>query len=115
VLHKQCRHGEADYHWRAELRFEATFGPAWLGLTQHLLEKGQWAEVEEEVRRWQQAVPRSLDPQVLRARAHLARKEYVEGRRMLEQLIALAPDYAWPRVILNQLLQEQGIRQRAAE
>jgi hypothetical protein len=72
--------------------------------------------LEEEVRRWQQAVPRSLDPQVLRARAHLARREYVEARRILEQLVALAPDYAWPRVILNQLLQEQGIRrQRAAE
>jgi tetratricopeptide (TPR) repeat protein len=115
VLVKQGRHGEAEYHWSEAVQIEPKFCNAWFGLTEHLLEQARWTELEEALVRWEQILPGLLDPQVIRARGQLARKEFEGARRLLEAVIARAPAFLWPRLVLSQLLLEQGSDLDAAE
>jgi predicted Zn-dependent protease len=52
---------------------------------------------------------------VLRARVHLARKEFAAARELLQRTIARAPEALWPRVILSHVELQEGRDWPAAE
>jgi hypothetical protein len=54
-------------------------------------------------------------PAVLRARAHLARREFAAAREVLQRTIARAPEAPWPRVILSHVELQEGRDWGAAE
>jgi tetratricopeptide (TPR) repeat protein len=59
--------------------------------------------------------PDATNAAVLRARVHLAREQYAAARERLEQAIPGAPEAAWPRQVLSDVLLEEGRDWAAAE
>jgi Flp pilus assembly protein TadD len=56
-----------------------------------------------------------LEAAVLKARVHLARKEFAAARRLAEEAIAAAPQELRPRVVLSHILLQEGRDWAAAE
>src|SRR5262249_5697624 len=56
-----------------------------------------------------------LEARVLRARVHLARREFAQARALLEPATAQFPRALWPHVILSHVLLQEGRDLRAAE
>jgi tetratricopeptide (TPR) repeat protein len=115
VYLQQGRFGEAEAQWRATLLERPDFQPAWLGLGQAYLVKGLWEELEGVARRLERSPAGRLEAAVLRARAHLARKEFDRARGVLGPAIKEFPDAVWPRVILSHALLQEGRDPAAAE
>jgi tetratricopeptide (TPR) repeat protein len=57
----------------------------------------------------------SVDGAVLKARGHLARKEFPAARQLLEETIGRHPDATYPRVILTHALLQENTDLAAAE
>jgi glycosyltransferase involved in cell wall biosynthesis len=108
------RHGDAEEQWRAAVAERPDFVPGWLSLAECWLGQSRWAEVEEAARRLE-GTAAALDARVVRARAHLARREFAPAGRLLEGVIAAAPGAVWPRVLLSRVLVEDGQDVVAAE
>jgi glycosyltransferase involved in cell wall biosynthesis/predicted Zn-dependent protease len=105
---------DAEHHWRAALADRPDYEPALVGVAEHALRRQQWAEVESLVGRLD-ALPAPLSAGVMRARLHLARREFDAARAVLQQVIADHPLAVWPRVILAHVLLQQGQDWAAAE
>lgn len=73
------------------------------------------SELEETARRWEQVTPGHSEAAVLRARAHLGRRDFATARSLLGEVIAAAPQAVWPRVILSHVLLQEGNDPAAAE
>jgi tetratricopeptide (TPR) repeat protein len=106
---------EADGQWRSVLADRPDVLDAWLGLGDVLLERGCWTELEHVATRLAAEPQSVLEATMLRARAHLARKEFTPARELLGQVIAAAPQDVWPRVILTHVLLQEGRDEAAAE
>jgi tetratricopeptide (TPR) repeat protein/glycosyltransferase involved in cell wall biosynthesis len=105
---------EAEGQWRAVLVDRPNSLGAWLGLADALLERGCWTEVEEVATRVGREPQGAFGASMLRARAHLARREFDAARDLLNQVIASAPRDVWPRVVLTHVLLQAG-EETAAE
>jgi hypothetical protein len=57
----------------------------------------------------------AVEGAVLRARGFLARRQFIEARRQLEETIHNAPHALWPRVVLTHVLLQEGRDWRSAE
>jgi len=108
------RGAEAEEQLRAAVAERPDFVPGWLGLADLCLGQGRWADVEEAAQRLEGAGARS-DAAVVRARGHLARREFAAARGLLEGVIGQAPKALWPRLLLSRALCEEGEDQKAAE
>src|SRR5262249_57808996 len=112
---EQGRDADAVAQWRAAVAEAPGFAPAWLGLGELLLAWRRWPELEEACRGVEAAGAGAVEGAVLRARGHLARKEFAPARRLLEAAITAAPEALWPRVILTHALLQEGRDWAAAE
>jgi tetratricopeptide (TPR) repeat protein len=113
VLDREEGHlADAEKHWRTILEDTLSFQPARLGLADLYLRQRRWPELETVLAELGPHVPQETD--VLRARMHLARKEFAEARRLLEEVIRQAPQVLTAYLILSHVLLQSG-DERAAE
>jgi tetratricopeptide (TPR) repeat protein len=115
LYHEQGRCAEAEAQWLAALREKPDFAPAWLGLAELLLALRQWEALEEAAHALSQDARLPVEANVLRARAHLARREFDAAKELLGSIIAEAPKELWPRVILSHVYLQEGTDWPAAE
>ncbi len=115
LYHEQGRGTEAEVQWQAALAERSDFLPAWLGLAEVYLGQQRWDAVEEIAQRLEKESPDSVEAAVLRARSYLARQEFPAARQLLDETIARAPEVVWPRVVLSQVLLQEGRDWAAAE
>ncbi len=113
VLDREEGHlADAEKQWRTILDEAPEYHPARLGLAELYLRQERWqelgmilAELEPHAR---------LDSTVFRARMHLARKEFVHARQLLEDVLCQAPHTVPANVFLSHVLIQSG-DERAAE
>jgi tetratricopeptide (TPR) repeat protein len=115
LYHQQGRETEAEDQWRAALDERPDFGPAWLGLGEIRLRSGRWNDLESIARRLETNPSGGVDADLLRARGHLARREFSAARRLLEEVVSRAPRALAPRVVLSHVLLQEGGDRAAAE
>jgi tetratricopeptide (TPR) repeat protein len=108
---EQGRTAEAEAHWRAALAEQPAFEPAWLGLGELYLAQGRWQELEQAIGR----LNGSPETVLLRARAHLRRQEFAAAKSLLNESLDHAPNAVAPRVLLSQVLLQEGRDWAAAE
>ena len=114
ALQAQGRADEAEDQWRAALAERPGFAPAWEGLAGLYLAQGRWPELSDAVGRLPPALPPAAETLVWRARAHLARHEHNEARRLLEEAVARMPQEVGARLYLCRALLEEGTDPEAA-
>jgi glycosyltransferase involved in cell wall biosynthesis/Tfp pilus assembly protein PilF len=110
VCWEQGRATEAEEAWQAVLAEQPRFTPAWQGLGELYVNQGRWAELDQAVDHLCADDGHALDGALLRARGHLARKEFGPSRQLLEETVAQNPRALAPRVFLSHvLLQSQDL------
>ncbi len=115
VLCEQARDAEAEDQWRAAFEERPDFASAWLGLEGLFLRQERWVDLEWLAGQIESNAPGEHDAAMLRARAHLARREYLQARDLLEKVIARAPLALRPLVILSHVLLQENADRPAAE
>jgi tetratricopeptide (TPR) repeat protein len=115
LYQEQGRLAEAEAQWRSALVEQADFVPAWLGLGELYLAQGRQADLEDVAGQLANGLGRPVEGSVLRARGHLARREFAAARSLLEAAIAEAPREVWPRTILSHVYLQEGEDWAAAE
>jgi glycosyltransferase involved in cell wall biosynthesis/predicted Zn-dependent protease/predicted O-methyltransferase YrrM len=115
LYREEGRHADAGSQWQQALTEQPCFVPALLGLGELALAGQRWAEVEQLAAWLAGAAEAPLEAGVLKARGHLARREFAEARRLLEEVIGRYPREVWPRVILSHTLLQEGRDWEAAE
>jgi glycosyltransferase involved in cell wall biosynthesis/Flp pilus assembly protein TadD len=116
IYHEQGRSAEAEAQWLAAIREEPAFLPAWIGLGELYLSRGQLKELVPIVERLLCNGAAELPATAtLRARAHLARREFAEAREVLQGAIRRQPNDLVPRVLLSHALLQEGADFDAAE
>jgi glycosyltransferase involved in cell wall biosynthesis len=106
---EQGRDAEAEAEWRAALAARPDFAPAWQALGELYLRQKRWDELEAV------AAKLGAGAVLLRARGHLARREFAAARALLEEAIARAPTALAPRVALSHAWLQEGHDPAAAE
>jgi len=115
LYEEQGRLAEAEVQWRAAVAERGDFVPAWLALADLCLKQGRWQALDEAVGELGKDPQAAVEADVVRARAHLARKEFPAARGILEQTIGRIPGALRPRVILSHTLLQEGKDAGAAE
>jgi tetratricopeptide (TPR) repeat protein len=115
LYERQGRCAEAEAQWRAALAETPGFLPGWLALSDLLLAQERWSKLEEIAQQLEGVGRAPTEAAVLRARGHLARREFTAARSLLEAAIALAPQALRPRVALTHVLLQEGVDLVAAE
>ncbi|HZV05523.1 MAG TPA: glycosyltransferase [Gemmataceae bacterium] len=100
------RFEDAENHWRTILGETPDYYPARLGLAELYLRQERWPEMETALDALQSHAP--LDAAVLRARMHLARKEFAAARQLLEDVLRQTPQLLTAQVILSHALLQSG-------
>ncbi len=108
VYRSMGRLEDAETQWRKVLAERPGYAPALQGLVGVCLRRGRLAEVEGLLKHLEAQPEARMEGTVLRARLHLARKEYAEACRLLEGVIVEHPRALWPRVILTHVLLQEG-------
>jgi hypothetical protein len=91
------------------------FTPAWLGLAEVCLGQQRWPDLERLLARLEARPETATEAAVLRARRHLAAREFAAAREVLGAAITRRPEALWPRVILTHVLLQEGRDWEAAE
>jgi len=104
---EQGQDADAEFHWRAAVA-ETSFPPARLGLAELYLRQARWPELDALLAEMDREPFAALDTAVLRARAHLARRDFNAARQLLEDTIRQAPHVLTPQVILSHVLLQAG-------
>jgi glycosyltransferase involved in cell wall biosynthesis/Flp pilus assembly protein TadD len=115
VYREQKRLAEAEAQWRAVLAECPGFSAAWRNLAEMFLELGRWAELEQACARLAEDTQDAVNGRILQARGHLARKEFVAAREILQEIIIQDPKSLWPHVLLSHVLLQEGTDWVAAE
>jgi tetratricopeptide (TPR) repeat protein len=115
IYQVQRRASEAEMHWRAVLAERPDVVAAWLGLADLLLAQARWPEVEALASRLEALPDGAAEAAVVRARACLARREYEPARRLAEEAIAQTPSAVGLRLVLAEVLVQEGRDPAAAE
>jgi tetratricopeptide (TPR) repeat protein len=109
----------AEAQWRAAAAEQPGFLPAWLGLGEVCLSQARWGELDVVARALAAARPHDpaaeLEAGLLRARGHMARREFPAARRLLEATVARFPGEVRPRIVLSHALLQEGRDWAAAE
>ncbi len=115
LYREQGRVAEAEAQWRAALADQPEFLPAWLGLGDLYLGQHRWTELGQVGTRLAANPQTTVEADVLRARGHLARREFTQAQQLLRATVARAPQAVWPRVVLSHTLLQEGKNWLAAE
>ena len=115
VYHKQGRDAEAEPQWRAAVAERPDFLPSWIGLGELYLAHGRWGDFEEVLQRLDADPHAAFEGEVMRARGHMARKEFGPALGLLRRVTSQYPRAVWPRVILSHALLQEGKDLAAAE
>ena len=115
VYHQQGRADLAEEQWRAAVQDRIDYAPGWLGLGELYLSQGRWPELEGVAQHLAANPQGSTQVAVLRARKHVALKEFTAALQLLEEAIARSPDAVWPREVLSYALLQEGRDWAAAE
>src|SRR6202030_2894418 len=103
-------------HFRQVLAERSDFLPGWLGLTELLLAGHRWVDLDEALSHAEAAMPAgATDLAAVRARGHLARREFGPARTLLEKVIVEVPRALHPRVVLSHVLLQENRDTAAAE
>jgi predicted O-linked N-acetylglucosamine transferase (SPINDLY family)/GT2 family glycosyltransferase len=109
VYLQQGQTDEAEAQWRSTVAERPDFLPGWLGLAEMHLRQGRWEELDQVVQRLEQVPPHgAVEAAVLRARGHLARREFDTARSVLAGVIAGHPQALEPRVVLSHAFLQEG-------
>jgi tetratricopeptide (TPR) repeat protein/glycosyltransferase involved in cell wall biosynthesis len=115
----QGREKEAEQQWRTALIDHPNAVSAWYGLGGLCLKQGRVSEAEDVLRQLARAEAfRSAGPVLtsgLRARLHLARREYATARQVLEEALSQFSQEVLLWLILSQVLLRQEGGSEAAE
>jgi len=115
IYRAQERRLEAEVQWRAALAERLDFEPAWIGLAELYLRSERWPELEYFL---QDLEGNGLNPAKLgwlRARGQVQRGEIAAARRTLASVVAHDASALGPRVLLSQVLLQEGRDWVAAE
>jgi GT2 family glycosyltransferase/Tfp pilus assembly protein PilF len=119
LYHEQGRAAEAEAQWKTAVEERPDCLPAWLGLAEVFLGGGRWASLEEALERIVAAGERQPSARIaailLRARGLMARREYDEAKRVLEEPLGRHPDDTALWVVLSHALLQEGKDWIAAE
>jgi glycosyltransferase involved in cell wall biosynthesis/Flp pilus assembly protein TadD len=115
VCQQQGRHDEAEAHFRQVLADRPDFLPGWIGLGEMLLAGKRWVDLDEAATQLGSVTGGAVESALLRARGHLARREFKAARTVLERAIAEAPRALAPRVVLSHVFLQEGSDTEAAE
>jgi tetratricopeptide (TPR) repeat protein len=115
VYKAQGRGAEAEAEGQAALTEQPHFRPARMELGYLYLEQCRWPELEAAAAQLEQDPHTAVEGLLLRAKAHLARREFDAARGLVEAAIARAPRAVAPRVVLTHLLLQEGRDWHAAE
>jgi GT2 family glycosyltransferase/Tfp pilus assembly protein PilF len=115
VYRAQERLLEAEVQWRVALAENGAFEPAWQGLGELYVRQGRWSDLDDLLEKLedQGVAPARLG--WLRARGQIERKELAAARRTLQRVVAQDPLALGPRVLLSQVLLQEGRDWAAAE
>jgi hypothetical protein len=86
-----------------------------LELADLCLSQRRWPEFEGVIERLAADPESALEPRVLKARGHLARREFQAAKHILFEVTAQHPRAVWPHVILSHALLQEGKDLAAAE
>jgi GT2 family glycosyltransferase/tetratricopeptide (TPR) repeat protein len=115
VYRAQDRRLEAEVQWRTALAERPDFEPAWVGLAELYLRHERWAELEYFLQTLEGQGMSAARVGWLRARGQVQRREIAVARRTLEGVLAQDPTALGPRVLLSQVLLQEGRDWAAAE
>ena len=120
IRHRQGRLADAEAQWRAAVLERPDVARLWFGLCELYLTQSRWDDLERSLARLETHAPGSPDvspddPPLLRARAHIARREFAPARALLAGVIARHPAATWPRVLLSRAYLLEGDDLDAAE
>src|SRR5690349_16408858 len=108
LAREEGRSDEAEQHWQAALTEAPTYQPARVGLAELYLHQARWPELETPLTELERQPQTALAAAVLRARAHLARRDFAAARHLLEDAIRQAPQALAPQVVLSHVLLQSG-------
>jgi tetratricopeptide (TPR) repeat protein len=92
VLYRtQRRTAEAEKLWRDAVAEVSRFAEGWQGLAEIYLEQGRWGALDDAIGRLEADLAPLEVSAGLRARAHLARKEFAAARALLATTIGQCP------------------------
>ncbi len=112
---EQGRYVEAEALWQALLAGQPERAVVWGELGDLYLRQGRLLEADEALRRLAADPAEASLAQLLRARIHLARREFAAARAAVEPLIAADPQALPPRVVLSYIHLQAGTDPAAAE
>jgi tetratricopeptide (TPR) repeat protein len=115
IYRNQGRSLEAEIQWRAALVDEPAFEPAWQGLSELYLQHKRWSDLEYLLEKIEGQGASAARVGWLRARGQVQRKDFAAARRTLEKVIDADPKAPGPRVLLSQVLLQEGRDWRRAE
>jgi tetratricopeptide (TPR) repeat protein len=105
----------AESHCRAALADRPDYLPSLVVLGDVYLKQNRLTETESLIPRLSAIPGGAAEAQALRARKHLAAREFTPARQSIEELIARQPEAVWPRVLLTHILLQEGRDWPAAE
>jgi Tfp pilus assembly protein PilF len=115
-LYQQLRRfSEAEVQCRALLREEPHDAAAWQRLGELWLGQGRWADVEQAAGQLSNGAGAAPEGVLLRARVHLARREFVLAKELLAEAIARDPLAEGPRMVLSYVYLQEGTDPAATE
>jgi tetratricopeptide (TPR) repeat protein len=115
LCRRQGRVGDAQQIWREAVGERPDFVPAWLGLAELYLSAGKESELAADMARLESAVATRAAARIVRARIHLARREFAAARALLEEAVQSSPHLIWARLMLGQALVQEGRDREAAK
>lgn len=114
LYQEQGRAAEAEAQWKAAAAEAPGFAPAWQGLAELYLGQSRWTELNEAAEKLA-AAGGELETAVLRARGHLAQKDFTGARQLLEQAVERFPRAIKPGRLLTYVLLQEGKDPAGAE
>jgi glycosyltransferase involved in cell wall biosynthesis len=115
IYRAQDRRLEAEVQWRAAWAERPDFEPAWVGLAELYLRGERWPELEYFLQDLERRGTNPARVGWLRARGQVQRGEAAAARRTLEAVVTQDSGAVGPRVLLSQVLLQEGRDWAAAE
>jgi tetratricopeptide (TPR) repeat protein len=115
VYRDSGRLAESEAQYRLVLAEQPDFIVAWMCLSDVITSQGKWDAAEAVARQLEARPGGALTATLLRARAHMFRKDFATARQLAEAAIAQAPQAVWPREVLSHVLVLEGRDWAAAE
>jgi tetratricopeptide (TPR) repeat protein len=115
IYRAQERFVEAEVQWRAALKEHLDFEPVWMGLAELYLRQARGTDLEYLLGELEHAGVAPPKLGWLRARGPVQRKDYAGARRTLDAVLAQDAGALGPRVLLSQVLVQEGRDWEAGE